>query len=107
MENQTDTKSVRSQVLYKSGTAELSFVSFIRDGAFICIATSQSPSLLRTLTTAYNLGMCLLALPMIYVQNSILEVALNGYNRHADCFSVNEKERFVWERYPIYRKRLM
>ena len=67
-------------IFYKSGTAELSFVSFIRDEAFICIATSQSPSLLRNLTTAYNLGMCLLALPMIYVQNSILEVALNGYN---------------------------
>ena len=72
----------------------------------ICIATSQSPSLLRTLTTAYNLGMCLLALPMIYVQS---QVESQG-SSEITCgllFSVNEKERFVWERYPIYGKRLM
>ena len=34
---------------------------------FFCIATSQSPSLIETLTTAYNLRMCLVALLMICI----------------------------------------
>lgn len=36
---------------------------------FVATATSQSPSLLETLATAYNLGMCRLALPMIEIIN--------------------------------------
>ena len=36
-----------------------------RSGLFFVIATSQSPVLPETLATAYNPGMCLLALPVI------------------------------------------
>ena len=42
--------------------------------SFFCIATSQSPSLLETLTTACNLRMCLMALLMICVISRCAEL---------------------------------
>ena len=38
--------------------------------SFFVIATSQSPGLPETLATAYNPGMCLLALPVIVYSSS-------------------------------------
>ena len=60
-----------SAVFLHDADALCLLILFMRSGDFLwtffCMAMSQSPSLLETLTTAYNPGMCPPALPVILV----------------------------------------
>ena len=52
---------------------------------FFAMATSQSPSLLGTLATAYNPGMHLLVLPVIYCIENSFGILCNKKHYRAGC----------------------